>query len=142
MKISNNALTFLLAQYRAILKQAYLKGLAPAVLLTTALAAGAAQAFANDSQLDVDDFFASGFILPVAPTITQDSTLNLKDLAASQLNSGWTYMSNQTIDGADVTIIGADNRYIGVSGNSNVTIQNGGSLSFLNDRNCNSKLYA
>ena len=46
MKISNNALTFLLAQYRAIFKQAYIKGLAPAVLLTAALAAGQAQAAA------------------------------------------------------------------------------------------------
>ena len=140
MKISNNALTFLLAQYRAIFKQAYLKGLAPAVLLTTALAAGAAQAFVNDSQLDVDDF-ANGVIIPATPTITQDSTLNLKDLEASQLNSGWTYTAAKTIDGADVTINGYEGRYIGVSGDSNVTIQNGGTLSFLNDRNCNSMLY-
>ena len=140
MKISNNALTFLLAQYRAIFKQAYLKGLAPAVLLTTALASGAAQAFANDSQLDVDDF-ANGVIIPATPTITQDSTLNLKDLEASQLNSGWTYTAAKTIDGANVTINGYEGRSIGVFRDSNVTIQNGGSLSFLNDRNCNSMLY-
>ena len=44
MKISNNALNFLLAQYRAIFKRAYVKGLAAAVMLTAGLAAGQAQA--------------------------------------------------------------------------------------------------
>ena len=41
---SNNAIKFLLAQYRAIFKRAYVKGLAAAVLLTAGLAAGQAQA--------------------------------------------------------------------------------------------------
>ena len=44
VKLSNNALNFLLAQYRAIFKRAYVKGLASAVLLTAGLAAGQAQA--------------------------------------------------------------------------------------------------
>ena len=44
MKISNNALNFLLAQYRAIFKRAYVKGIASAVIMTAALAAGQAQA--------------------------------------------------------------------------------------------------
>ena len=44
VKISNNALNFLLAQYRAIFKRAYVKGIASAVLLTAGLAAGQAQA--------------------------------------------------------------------------------------------------
>ena len=44
MRNSNNAMTFLLAQYRAIFKRAYFKGLATAVLMTAGLAAGAAQA--------------------------------------------------------------------------------------------------
>ena len=44
MKISNNALNFLLAQYRAIFKRAYVKGIASAVLLTAGLAAGQSQA--------------------------------------------------------------------------------------------------
>ena len=42
VKVSNNALNFLLAQYRAIFKRAYVKG--SAVLLTAGLAAGQAQA--------------------------------------------------------------------------------------------------
>ena len=44
MKLSNNAIKFLMAQYRAIYKNAYVKGLATAVILTSALAAGQAQA--------------------------------------------------------------------------------------------------
>ena len=44
VKISNNALNFLLAQYRAIFKRAYIKGIASAVILTAALATGQAQA--------------------------------------------------------------------------------------------------
>ena len=44
MTLSNNAIKFLQAQYRAIFKRAYVKGLATAVLLTAGLAAGQAQA--------------------------------------------------------------------------------------------------
>ena len=44
MKQTSAALTFLMAQYCAIFKRAYIKGLAAAVLLTAGLAAGQAQA--------------------------------------------------------------------------------------------------
>ena len=47
MKQTNNAIKFLMAQYRAIFKNAYFKGLTSAVLLTAGLAAGAAQAAIN-----------------------------------------------------------------------------------------------
>ena len=48
MKQTNNAIKFLMAQYRAIFKNAYFKGLTSAVLLTAGLAvAGNAQADAN-----------------------------------------------------------------------------------------------
>ena len=43
VKLSHNALNFLLAQYRAIFKRAYIKGLAAAVILTAGLAASAGQ---------------------------------------------------------------------------------------------------
>ena len=49
MKISNNALNFLLAQYRAIFKRAYVKGIASAVILTAGLAAGQAQATPSET---------------------------------------------------------------------------------------------
>ena len=54
MKISNNALNFLLAQYRAIFKRAYIKGIASAVILTAGLAAGQAQAAAEFYVYDAD----------------------------------------------------------------------------------------
>ena len=54
MKISNNALNFLLAQYRAIFKRAYVKGIASAVLLTAGLAMGQAQA--ATATLNGDDY--------------------------------------------------------------------------------------
>ena len=44
MTLSNNAIKFLQAQYRAIFKRAYIKGLATAVLLTAGLAATSANA--------------------------------------------------------------------------------------------------
>ena len=44
MKQTSSALTFLMAQYRAIFKRAYVKGIATAVLLTAGLATGQAQA--------------------------------------------------------------------------------------------------
>ena len=44
MKQTNNAIKFLMAQYRAIFKNAYFKGLATAALVTAGLAVGAAQA--------------------------------------------------------------------------------------------------
>ena len=48
MKLTNNAIKFLMAQYRAIFKNAYFKGLTSAVLLTAGLAvAGGAQAATN-----------------------------------------------------------------------------------------------
>ena len=49
MKQTNNAIKFLMAQYRAIFKSAYFKGMATALVLTAGLAAGQAQAVnAND----------------------------------------------------------------------------------------------
>ena len=55
MKQTSSALTFLLAQYRAIFKRAYIKGIASAVILTAGLAAGQAQAADPTSGLDGDN---------------------------------------------------------------------------------------
>ena len=49
MKQTNNAIKFLMAQYRAIFQNAYFKGLATAAVVTMGLAAGQAQAAAIDS---------------------------------------------------------------------------------------------
>ena len=49
MKQTNNAIKFLMAQYRAIFKNAYFKGMATALVLTAGLAAGQAQAAASNA---------------------------------------------------------------------------------------------
>ena len=139
MKISNNALNFLLAQYRAIFKRAYVKGIASAVLLTAGLAMGQAQAAAGDTILDAADFVSGTTSVPPAQIITQDSVLKLEDLESNQVSSNWTYMNGQTIDGASVTIEGVEHRNVGVSGD--LTVQNGGTLTITNDRNSNSLFY-
>ena len=51
MKQTNNAIKFLMAQYRAIFKNAYFKGMATALVLTAGLAAGQAQATASAAQM-------------------------------------------------------------------------------------------
>ena len=109
MKQTNNAIKFLMAQYRAIFKNAYFKGLTSAVLLTAGLAAGAAQAAAptwgttNDTETDV--------------TITDDQTVSGgKDVFANDL----------TITGTgSLTLSGASSRIVV---NSNMILQSGAKL--------------
>ena len=55
MKQTNNAIKFLMAQYRAIFQNAYFKGLATAAVVTMGLAAGQAQATKTDAVLEVGD---------------------------------------------------------------------------------------
>ena len=80
MKLSNNALNFLLAQYRAIFKRAYVKGIASAVLLTAGLAAGQAQA---DSYTDLDSInTATGDVITIdgtAATSADTVAIEVKD---------------------------------------------------------------
>ena len=141
MKISNNALNFLLAQYRAIFKRAYVKGIASAVLLTAGLAMGQAQAANDPNALDYEDF-ASGTAsgLPAAQIITKGSTIKLEDLDnQQQVKGNWTYINGQTVDNASVTIEGVEHVNVAVSGD--FTVRNGGSLTIRNDRNSNSLFY-
>ena len=116
MKVSNNALNFLLAQYRAIFKRAYVKGLASAVLLTAGLAAAQAQA----ADLNND----SGSALEAEKAITIGSG---GDFDKIQISGGFTNDWN-----ADVTITSgaassAGNAILG-SGSDNVAITGTGSL--------------
>ena len=83
MKISNNALNFLLAQYRAIFKRAYVKGIASAVLLTAALAAGQAQAAAQDATLTIEDF-KNAAADSVSGTVTAATVVDLGKLTDAQ----------------------------------------------------------
>ena len=113
MKISNNALNFLLAQYRAIFKRAYVKGIASAVLLTAALAAGQAQA---GTLTDATKLPASGDI-----TITGTATDNGPDkYQYIQIASGSTESFNGTLTIQSGTANGAGN-YIKGNGDADPT---------------------
>ncbi|MCK0526502.1 hypothetical protein, partial [Anaerobiospirillum sp. NML120449] len=72
MKLSNNAIKFLMAQYRAIYKNAYVKGLATAVILTSALAAG--QAHAANLAADLGNISTAGPLDIDTSTATFTST--------------------------------------------------------------------
>ena len=74
MKQTNNAIKFLMAQYRAIFKNAYFKGLTSAVLLTAGLAAGAAQAATNIDEDVWGNLTAVDGVTTVTGTDSDDGT--------------------------------------------------------------------
>ena len=119
MKQTSSALTFLMAQYRAIFKRAYVKGIATAVLLTAGLAAGQAQAAitwgtTNDTTVDV--------------TISDSQT---ESGGKDVLQNGATL----TVNNADSGLIGSHNiDAVAESGGSNFTVFDGANTTFNADR--------
>ena len=114
MKISNNALNFLLAQYRAIFKRAYIKGIASAVMLTVGLAAGQSAQAAD----------------PVYTAVPDNGNYYYQFTSGS----GWSEASGTSVSG-DGIIAGAlgGNGFSGSSGSnlapeSALTIVTGGNL--------------
>ena len=130
MKLSNNALNFLLAQYRAIFKRAYVKGLASAVLLTAGLAAGSAQAAATDyvsldainaEEDNVVDFDGTTNRL----ALKVDNTTNATNVLDRDLNielDGTSDKLNQYIAGSGTAATGDDNNSILDGNGKNITI--------------------
>ena len=127
MKQTNNAIKFLMAQYRAIFKSAYFKGLTSAVLLTAGMGmmAGQAQAIdwgeANDTTVEVTissavtesggkDVFANDL------TITGSGALTLSGASSRIVVNG-----NMTLqDGATLTI-DESNGQSGIQGSNNIS---------------------
>ena len=126
MKISNNALNFLLAQYRAIFKRAYVKGIASAVLLTAGLAAGQAQA-ANELA-DVNNLPASGETVYIDGTATAaEGHYNLINIVSGTSNSfnGELVIEKGSADGVstgDNFIIGGTSAAAEITGSGRLTI--------------------
>ncbi len=127
VKLSNNALNFLLAQYRAIFKRAYAKGIAPAIMLTVALAAGSAQA--ADITTDSADFedWTSANDITISGTVSGDfsnKTVNSLTIGAGASlsnnaesgNSGALFTNALTIDGGSLTIDNSEKDSIGDNG--------------------------
>ena len=121
MTLSNNAIKFLQAQYRAIFKRAYVKGLATAVLLTAGLAAGQAQA-AWPTQVPTG--------AKTITFVTDQSNRGINSLAEGTVLSGTasgnttsnkTYSVANSVGGPDSTLTNSADIYLTLSsGNTQV----------------------
>ena len=119
MKQTSNAIKFLMAQYRAIFKSAYLKGLATTAIVTAGLAAGAAQAA---TEIDIG---SGNFALPFTGTIGNNEIVYVGDKENHQ------YVSDLVVDGtiesvnvSDESTQASGNLYVG----GTLTINQGGLL--------------
>ena len=110
MKQTNNAIKFLMAQYRAIFKNAYFKGLTSAVLLTAGLAvAGGAQAveykdIADINALEGDTVTIKGSDNRLTLQVPDGSTLD-KNLDISLSGDNVFYIKGSGTASADSTAI-------------------------------------
>ena len=129
MKVSNNALNFLLAQYRAIFKRAYVKGLASAVMLTAALAAGQAQAAAALNNDELSSLAEAKDILVGTndgDAIADFTLVQISGTAAAAVDESWN--ANVTVNSgaaADSTgnFIKADaGKSVSLTGSGSLTI--------------------
>ena len=123
MKQTNNAIKFLMAQYRAIFNNAYFKGLATAAVVTVAMAAGQAQAAQAAQATDLSSQLVSGGGTPVDIVTSGDSTLNAsgdKAIAKSiTVNAGHTLTTS-----GDLVSLGN----LTVNSGSTLTVSTSGSI--------------
>ena len=121
MTLSNNAIKFLQAQYRAIFKRAYVKGLATAVLLTAGLAAGQAQA-AWPTQVPTGATpitFVTDQLNQGSNSLAEGTVLS--GTASGDTNSNKTYSVANSVGGADSTLTNSADIYLTLSsGNTQV----------------------
>ena len=139
MKQTNNAIKFLMAQYRAIFKNANIAMVA--AMAAAALAAGSANAAQSlDGKWDLSDFVNTNAGTGIkAETVNKDSTLDLKNLTVDPDAFGYAgYDAATTIDGAKVDITGSQHRHIAVKG---LSLTNGATLTFKNTGTANSSIY-
>ena len=139
MKQTNNAIKFLMAQYRAIFKNANIAMVA--AMAAAALAAGSANAAQTvDGKWDLSDFVNTNAGTGIkAETVNKDSTLDLKNLTVDTDAFGYAgYDAATTIDGAKVDITGSQHRHIAVKG---LSLTNGATLTFKNTGTANSSIY-
>ena len=142
MKQTNNAIKFLMAQYRAIFKNAYFKGLTSAVLLTAGLSvAGSAQA-AHLTEADLADGLAADQEI----TIIGSATSEPNHYQLIHVSSGGTgYDDPVAINGTinitggnphiyldEATVSVSDGHAISVTGNANATIHVVGDNNMIN----------
>ncbi|MCK0535502.1 MULTISPECIES: autotransporter domain-containing protein [unclassified Anaerobiospirillum] len=126
MKLSNNAIKFLMAQYRAIYKNAYFKGIASAVVLTTGLAAGQAQAA---DAAPAHEKLASGAFATSIGTADKHYDLDVASAAWAVTVSGggsWNaHLYSNGVSGNAANSITSKTGAVTLKGNGTLTIKHG-----------------
>lgn len=115
MKLSRGAITLLLAAFRRVYENAYIKGLASAVVLTGGLAAGAAQA------TNIDKWVSS------ASAVTADTVVQIDESGAyTTSGSAGNFTGSIDLSGEDVSYVlsGSGNYFV----TDGVTVSNGATL--------------
>ena len=141
MKQTNNAIKFLMAQYRAIFKNANIAMVA--AMAAAALAAGSANAAtqSKDGVLDLSDFVNTNAGTGVqAETVNKDSALDMSKVQVD--GDAFGYAGNDAVtkvDGAQVTITGAKDKHLAFAG---LSLTNGAKLTISNSgEEANSTIY-
>ncbi len=136
MKQTNNAIKFLMAQYRAIFKNANIAMVA--AMAAAALAAGSANAANVDGTWDVADFDKSFSNSLKAETVTKNSSLKMSELPGDTV---YTYAGADAvtkIDGAQVDITGSKDKHLAVAG---LALTNKAKLSVKNTGDANTSIF-
>ncbi|MCK0515071.1 autotransporter domain-containing protein [Anaerobiospirillum sp. NML120448] len=121
MKQTNNAIKFLMAQYRAIFQNAYFKGLATAAVVTVGLAAGQAQAadFSSTPLAGTDEVVwdsSNGESLSGSGEQQWNAPLNVKGQDSSQQNFKITANGdNLTLSGTGSLTVDTNDAAKGIS---------------------------
>ena len=140
MKQTNNAIKFLMAQYRAIFKNANIAMVA--AMAAAALAAGAANADqSKDGALDASDFVNTSSGTGVqAETVNKESALDMSKVQVD--GDAFGYAGNDAVtkvNGAQVTITGAKDKHLAFAG---LSLANGAKLTISNSgEEANSTIY-
>ena len=115
MKQTNNAIKFLMAQYRAIFNHAYFKGLATAALVTVAMAAGQAQA-ANavsgslvENAADAQDIIVTGKSgeLTVSGKATFAKSITVQKEAELTISGSVSSLGDVNVNGGKLIVSGS-----------------------------------
>ena len=141
MKQTNNAIKFLMAQYRAIFKNANIAMVA--AMAAAALAAGSANAAtqSKDGALDASDFANANTGAGVqAETVNKESALDMSKVQVD--GDAFGYAGNDAVtkvDGAQVTITGAKDKHLAFAG---LSLTKGAKLTISNlGEEANSTIY-
>ena len=137
MKQTNNAIKFLMAQYRAIFKNANLKMILAATAAAAALSVGSANAAAGNGKWEASDFGSTNAATEAGETISSS-----QDFDASTLtNAGWNYASGTTtVTGANtiLNITGDALKHFALEG---LTVKEGATLKLTNTDETNTQIF-